>query len=232
MSIGSVIPWLLRGAGRLRRRAAATPFLAFAAILLLTPLASAEAQSTGRFQLLGGATFSELRDVGDLDLERRTSASGGIGLLLPFGSRLGLQPELWITGRGAEAAGGEPGDGLELTSLELPVLLRLSLGGDAALSPHVYAGPSFGYQIRCRIQDDGSESDCDDVPGVSTKTIDVNAVVGGGVDVSVGGIVLTGGLRYAYGLSPVADLSFDSVTENARSGAFTAYVGVGFRLGR
>ena len=170
-----------------------------------------------------------MRDIGDADLDRRTSASGGIGLLLPFGERLGLQPELWLTGRGAEA---EDGDGLQLTSVELPVLLRLSIGGDAALSPHLYAGPSFGYQISCRIQIEGAERDCDDQPGVSTKTIDVSAVVGGGVDLDLGGFVLTGGLRYAYGLSAIADFSFDSVTENAKSGAFTAYVGVGFRLGR
>lgn len=192
--------------------------------LLAAPVAQARAQSA-HVGLIGGATFASLRGIDGLD--SRTGLVGGLSVLLPFGS-FAFQPEALLVNKGAKASTGGP-DGLELSYVELPLLFRLSLGG-AAVRPHAYAGPYFGLEVSCKVQ--GTSGDCDDLPGVSTKSVDLGGIVGGGVDVDVGPLVLTGGARYGFGVSKVADFTIDAARESARNGAFALYAGVAIRLGR
>ena len=199
--------------------------LSFVAGALCAPVAVAQAQ--GQVGAIVGATFASLRGVDGLD--SRTGLMGGLSLVLPLAGGLGLQPELLFVSKGAEGSQGDV-EGLELNYVEVPILLRLSMGQGSVVNPHLYAGPYLGYNISCNVE--GTSVDCDDVPGVSTKSVDVGGTLGGGLDFSLGGLVLTGGLRYSFGVSKVADFESDLIDDSVKNGVFVVYTGLSVRLGR
>ncbi|MGQ0650442.1 MAG: porin family protein [Gemmatimonadaceae bacterium] len=192
--------------------------------VLLAPATVLQAQ--GQFGAVVGATFATLRGIDGLD--SRTGLIGGLSLVLPSSGPLTLQPEFLLVSKGAKGTNNGP-DGLKLNYVEVPLFLRLSLSPGASMSPHVYAGPYLGYRISCSVQ--GPSADCDDVPGVSTRTVDVGGTVGGGLNLGFGPLILTGGLRYSFGVSKVADFEFGSVRESTKNGVFALYTGLSLRLG-
>jgi hypothetical protein len=199
--------------------------LALCASVVCAPVAAVQAQ--GQIGAVIGATFASFRGIDGLD--SRTGLMGGLSLVLPLVGGVALQPELLLVSKGAE--GSEPDlPGIKLNYVEVPVLLRLSLGQGGLMNPHLYAGPYLGYNINCTVE--GTSADCDDVPGISTKTVDVGGALGGGIDVSLGGLVLTGGLRYSFGISKVADFDAGAVNESAKNGVFAVYTGLAIRFGR
>jgi hypothetical protein len=203
------------------------------AVLLALGLVGAPGRGSAQgaqIGLIGGATFSNLRgldDIDDVDLDSRTGLIGGGYLLLPLSGALQLQLEGLLVNKGAEPRTGTDNE-LKLSYFEVPVLLRLNLGGSSALNPHLYAGPYFGLRINCTIGDD---TDCEDASGISTKSVDVGGVAGGGLAIDVGGLVLTGGARYAFGVSTLAELSGDGIQESVKHGGWAIYAGLGVRLG-
>jgi hypothetical protein len=198
--------------------------LALLAASVMVPSASANAQA--QVGAIVGPTFSTFRDVDNFD--SRTGLLGGLSLVLPLASIARLQPELLFVSKGAEGSNGD--EGVRLKYAEVPILLRLNFSSGASIVPHVYAGPYFGLEIDCTVTG-ATSSDCDDVPGLSTKTVDVGAALGGGIDMDFGPLVLTGGLRYSFGISKVADFEFAGVRESAKNGVFALYAGLGLRLG-
>jgi hypothetical protein len=199
------------------------PLVSLTAIALIAPLGSAQGQ--GQVGVVVGATFSTLRGVDGLD--SRTGVIGGLSLVFPSAGPLSLQTGALFVGKGAEA-GSTTTEGVEINYLEIPALIRLDLGG-TGLTPHIYAGPYFGLQLSCTLED--TSADCDRVGGVNTKTVDIGGIVGGGLDFSLGPLVLTGGVRYGFGVSKIADFEFGSVQESAKNGTFAIYTGLAIKLG-
>lgn len=191
---------------------------------LLAPIAPAHAQG-GQVGAIVGATFSTLRGIDGLD--NRTGLLGGLSFVTS-GGVFAWQPEVLAVSKGAKGATSSA-EGLKLNYVEIPVLLRLSLSRDPGMRPHLYAGPYLGFQIDCSAK--GTSADCNDVPGVSTRTVDVGGIVGGGLDFDVGPLVLTGGVRYGFGVSTVADFTLSSPKESARNGVWALYTGLAFRVG-
>lgn len=202
--------------------------LAVAVVLLPTP-ATAQSSSSGngpgwQATVLFGGTYSSLRDVDGVD--GRSGSMAGVSLVFPFMGPLRWQPEAVVTSRGADL---NRGDGIELSTLEAPLMLRLGLGQRGGLTPHIYAGPYLAIQLECTVQD--SSMDCADRPDIDTNTVDVGGIAGGGVTLRGGPFVLTGGLRYGFGVSTLAEFELDGVTQSARHGAWSIYVGAGLALG-
>jgi hypothetical protein len=204
--------------------------LPLAVLLAVAAPASVEAQDRPdrgqgtQITALAGATFSSLRGVDGLD--SRTGTLVGVSFLFPFMGPLSLQPEALVVGRGAQS---EFREGLDLSYFEVPLLLRLSLTPRSSVTPHLYAGPYLGIQIDCSV--DGSSASCDDLPDVSTNTVDVGGVVGGGANLLAGPLLLTGGLRYGFGVSTLAEFDTGTAREEAKNGSWAIYVGAGIRLG-
>lgn len=205
-------------------RFSTTMVLALSAALL--GVAAPSHAQPGQIGVIGGATFTSLRGVDNVDA--RSGLAGGAYLVVPFAGPLQWQFEGLLVNRRAEPRGLSRSGTLELSYAELPVMLRLSVAPRSSLNPHVYAGPYLGLRINCSI---GDENDCDNLPGLSTKTVDVGGVAGGGVAMDVGGLVLTGGLRYAFGVSTLAEFERESVREASKNGTFLLYAGLGIRLG-
>lgn len=194
-------------------------------LCLLVCISPTQASAQSQIGAVVGATFSTLRGIDGLD--SRTGVMGGLSLVM--GGPLALQTGLLFASKGAE---GETSgrDGLQLDYVEVPLLLRLGLGSGSGVTPHIYAGPYFGFQINCTVE--GTDADCDDLPNVSTNSVDIGGIIGAGLDFGVGPLVLTGGLRYGFGVSKVADFEIGSVRESAKNGSFAIYAGLGIKLGR
>ena len=197
----------------------------FALISLIAQGAFAQSRHIG---VIGGATFSTLNGLNSVD--QRTGTIGGLSLVLPLGGSVSLQPEALFVTKGAKGPVSSSSNGVMLKYAEVPVLLRFSSTKASVIVPHVYVGPYFGLQIDCTVQ--GSSGSCNDLPGISTKSVDVGGIAGGGIDLNVGGLVLTAGARYDFGVSKVVEFKTSSVREAAKNGAFALYAGVSVGFGK
>lgn len=205
-----------------------TLVLALITGMLALPSSPLAAQG-GEVSVLVGATYPTLRGVEGLD--GRSGTLTGLRFVRPLGSTVAFQPEFLVTGRGADT-GTELLDGgrsLRINAVEVPLLLRISFAPRSRLIPHVYAGPYLSLNVDCSIE--GGSGSCDDVPGLSTNTVDAGGIAGGGVGLQAGPLVVNGGVRYAFGVSSLAEFELNGIREEARHGSWALYVGAGIRRG-
>lgn len=202
---------------------------AAAAALMVAPTAVVHAQRIG---VVAGATFSQLRGIENVKAKNRQGTMFGATLRLPLGNAIAVQPELLFVNKGSEL---ELGTGetknLRLDYFELPVLLRFEGGQGSAFGPHFYAGPSIGYNLDCKVSSSGvtnTSSDCKRDDFLKPAKVEWSGIVGAGVDLSVGGLGVTGGARYGVGLSNISKDDSDDFESRVRNGTLTVYVGVLF----
>lgn len=206
-------------------------FVRFASGLSLLALAAAPLQAQ-RFGIIAGGTFSNLRSSDDIDFERRTGTMFGGSLQLPLGSKITLQPEFMFLNKGTKfkEPGSNGSSNVRLDYLELPVLLRYDFSRET-IGPHVYAGPSVGFNIGCNLELNGPVSlpttDCTD-NDFEPKKIDYGMTIGAGVDFNLGGVALTGGARYGIGLADIRSDNSDEFKSRVNNGVLTLYVGLLF----
>jgi hypothetical protein len=213
------------------RACALATIAALLAVAGIVAAPSLHAQQTARMGIIAGPNFATLEGLDDVDLDKRTGSMGGLSFVLPFGSTFALQPEALLVTSGAEPRTGSD-EGLRLTYAQIPVLLRITPAASSPLSPHVYVGPYFGLRISCTIDIGGTDGDCDEFEDVNTETVDLGGIVGGGLDLNLGGLIITGGLRYGFGVSKVAEFDTEDVRESARNGSFAVYGGLSIPFGR
>ncbi len=97
------------------------------------------------------------------------------------------------------------------------------------LVPHLYAGPSAGFNVNCSIDVRGSgipntSSDCER-QNFKPRSLDWNAVVGGGIDLSLAGFSVTAGARYGVGVTKITEDDADALRNRARTGTLAVYAG-------
>ncbi len=204
-----------------------------AAATLAVALAVVPVQAQ-RIGIIAGGTFSQLRGFENVKARNRTGTMLGATLTIPAGARVAIQPELLFVNKGgALDYGGGGTDDVRLDYLEIPVLLRFEGGSGGAVNPHLYVGPSVAFNVGCNITTSGGGV----VPSVSSdctrdnfepKSLDWGAIVGAGVDLSLGGIGVTGGARYGVGLANISRDDNAALEQRVRNGTLTVYAGVLF----
>lgn len=196
-------------------------------LLLTAPL---HAQRLG---LVVGGTFSQLRGFDDVNVSNRTGTMFGASLQLPFGTRTSVQGEALFVNKGTKVNSSTgPDYNVKLDYLVLPMLLRFDRHIGPGIGPHVYLGPSVGFNVGCSVTAESSgvpstRSDCSK-DNFDPKVLDWSGVVGAGVDLTMGGFGVTGGARYSVGLNNVSKTSAIDASERVRNGTFTVYAGVLF----
>ena len=181
----------------------------FVSAFVLGTAALAAAQRP-EFGAKAGPTFATLRfdpDDEELPHRRRIGADGGGFVVLPLGSRAGLQLEGLFTSRGAKAT--DPEDE-EITStillqyFELPALLRVNgprIGGG---SLHVFGGPYLAMRLSAKREASvfvsGQTTGVREDMSEEIERFDVGVTIGAGLD--VGRRVVIDG-RYSQGLKKV-----------------------------
>lgn len=205
----------------------ATPLL----VLSLAAVPAAEAQMV---TVQGGATFATLEgdDAGfdGVDAGTRTGFNFGASLGFPISEIMYLTPGLYYVQKGAEYEAGGLESSIDLTYLEIPVLLQVMLTGpDRPLGLSAFAGPSLAFEIGCDVSLDDVSGDCED-DGIETKSLDIGAIFGAGVSFPVAeriALVLNGGMD--LGLTSIDD---SAAEDDVKNSAFFLNVGLGFPLGR
>ncbi len=186
---------------------------ALALVLILAGFGVANAgmdpSNTFSVGLEAGANFatlvgSDVTNVGGT-LNSKLGFVGGGFLSLNFGNSFAIRPEVLYEQKGTAINGQTTTP--ELDYIEVPVLLKLSLG-TPMVNPGILIGPSFGWNVLA--QNLGS--------GTSVSSSDIGLV--GGVEVDIDKFLVNG--RYELGL--------DNVTQNSKvqNGTFTFLVGYSF----
>jgi hypothetical protein len=162
----------------------------------------------------GGLSYATLSDKSP-DFDSRTGFAAGIAVDMRSGL-IGIQPEILYVQKGVTATGMPSGSSPKLDYLEVPVLLKLTLG-TPGIQPMVYAGPSAGFRLSCKV----AEVTCN---SGTIKSTDWSAVLGGGVRIGGNkGLTLEG--RYSWGLKDIHDVSA-GVDQKTRT--FLALAGFSF----
>ena len=216
-----------------------TTRLTLSALAIVTALsATAHAQRIG---VIAGATFSNVRTSDDLNLSNRTGSMFGVSLQVPVGTTFTLQPELQFLQKGAkfkQTFGATSNSGnFRLDYVEIPLLLRYDISR-GVIGPHLYAGPSVGFNVGCAVgytggtRAAGTNSDCTD-DNFKPKSLDYGLTVGGGVDFNLGGLAATGGARYGIGLADIRSDNSEAFRSRVHNGVLSLYVGLLFgKLGK
>ncbi len=152
--------------------------------------------------------------------DRRSGFLGGAFVRLPLANRADLQTEFLVSQKGVKQL-FRFDDEVELTDIEVPLLVRFKLHRADASGAHLFAGPTFAFTTAATYHDEGvSENVKDDLDG----TTDVGLTVGGGVQ--FGRVSLDA--RYTWGLTSL----FTDGDTNASVKNRTFSVTAGFALWR
>lgn len=204
-------------------------------LVLATGLAAAPAAhgQQNMFGIKGGAIVSDLNASEEQDLEGTTSKTGlgfGAFLQVQIADAMSVQPEALYLNKGVE--GDTESGELEVSYIQVPVLVQYHIRTASSMSPRIYAGPTIAFETGCELSatdSDGAEveSDCEQV-GIDTKSADFGLVFGAGVDVGVGRFVVTGDARYDLGVTNLDDSGADGSVKNR---AWEFFLGVGLPIG-
>jgi hypothetical protein len=169
----------------------------------------------GRFGIRGGVTISKQSfDQGGLDEDPESKFGGDLAILanLPIGEGFFMiQPELHWLQKGYKISDATNGGDITstLNYLELPVLLRLNFGETVKL--FAFAGPSVGYLLGGKYENDTVSEDVKDI----YNDLDFSAHIGAGI--GFGALEID--VRYMAGLSDIADSPTISGVKNSSFGA-------------
>lgn len=175
------------------------------ALALLLTQSTASAQTAG---VLAGVNFATTDVSGDSDVDsdvfdRRTGLVVGLFANIPLSDSFSLQPEVLYSQKGAKVE-EDPGTfTLEVDYLDIPVLARVTAGGQTGLV--LFAGPSFGFKMRARAKGEfEGETEEEDVSD-EVETLDIGLIAGVGFQ---GARFLIDG-RYQWGLSNINKVESD-----------------------
>ncbi len=187
---------------------------------LTAPLGAAHAQKRVHFGVEGGINFATWHgsDVGS-GAKRRTGVHAGATVMTKLNQAFTLRSGVRYSqeGTGADLGAGVTGS-IKVDYLRIPLYLEAAttLRGTTPIRPFLYAGPSLGFKVRCRVaaQSGGqsAEVDCDDPTlGLRIKGTDLGLDFGAGV--GIGHFTLGG--RYQYGIRSVDDSGGNADVKNS-----------------
>lgn len=153
----------------------------------------------------GGASFATLSGDSLDDVGTHLGANVGYFFSYRIGNGIAIQPEVFITEKGAsDAVLAETGRNADIiaTYLELPVFGRYNLALAGDFKPYGYLGPVLSYNIDARRMVNTDGIDFDD----RITNFDVGFAVGAGVDWNLGKETgLTLDARYSMGFLNIID---------------------------
>lgn len=195
--------------------------LSVAAVLVL--VAPADAQIGTEIGGKAGVTFST---VDDPDFDAETLVAFGVGAYVRFAlaQAFSIQPELLFMRKGAKQEFDVFDAEIKLDYIEVPVLARYDISTEGNLSPYLFAGPTFAFEVGCTVSDDEGDFDCDDEEDFETESFDIGATAGVGVGFAAGrGTFFIEG-RYTFGFTDI--LASEEFESKNRSGAVMIGYGV------
>jgi len=187
------------------------------------PVASAQNVEAGvKFGVnFANLSFEENDDIEDLN--SRTGIAAGGFVVWPVTPAFAVQTEALYSQKGASLSEQGVTGALELDYLDIPVLARFSTAPGSNTKLHLYAGPSFNFNLRARTKmsfaGETSEEDFSD----DIKSFDTALVLGASFEVNR--LLFDG--RYSWGLTNID--KEDGMSDPAvKTRAFTLSAGIRF----
>ena len=185
----------------------------FALALLAPAAAGAVSIEKGVKAGVNLASFrGEFADIADTKM--KTGFVGGPFVAFGFAPDLAIQVEGLFSMKGAKIVSertdtegnllGTFDTFVNLSYLEVPVLLRGTLLRTAVVQPMYYLGPTIGFSLGGMAQSDAPRSLDQDLTNL--KAVDFGLALGAGVGFKLGGQRLLTEFRYTMGLGDIYDL--------------------------
>jgi len=181
-----------------------TGIVCLACVAVLAGSAVASAQVTGGVKVgLNAANMSVSQaGISNSPGNREALVAGGF-LEIPVVRRVAIQPEALFTMKGSESSFNVPGVSgssvVKLTSLDVPVLLRVDVLTHGTVIPYAYAGPNIGFLLSAKSHATVSGTVHDEDIKGDLKNTEFGIAVGGGVRFGR----LLAEVRYTHGLTNV-----------------------------
>ncbi len=180
-----------------------------------------------------GDFIDDMAEEMDADVGPKMGFLGGIFVDLGLSENFGIQPEIIYISKGITATGVD--DDVEFTStvnltyLEIPLLLKLKIPASPQLGFQILAGPTIGMNLTSNvvIESDGVIVEDEDIKD-DIKSMDMGVSFGAGVGIGMGSGMLTLDGRYTMGLISIAD----DTDEEAKNNCISIMAGYAFNLGK
>ena len=150
-------------------------FALFAAALVLAP-ASAFAQNGVGFKFGVNLADVKVKPTQPDSVGKLQGFAFGIYVPSPANAKAKFQTEILYSEKGAKDKNTD--QKIKLTYLDVPILERIKLSGDAPVHVHVHVGPVLSY--RFKVTSDVPESGI--AEKADTKAYDVGVAIGGDID--------------------------------------------------
>ena len=161
-------------------------------------------------------------DLGE-ELKSKWGLCAGGFIRFNISETFAIQPEVLYTMKGAKFEETIDGETMKfemnLSYLEVPVLLKLMIPTSGGVKPSLFAGPTLAIKLssktKLKYAGQTEEEDIEDM-----KDTDFGLIIGAGVDFGT----LTFDLRYNLGLTTISDIE----DEDVKNGVISLIVGYSF----
>ncbi len=172
-------------------------------------------------------------DAGD-DTSIRTGIMGGAFVGFGINEQFGVQIEGLYVMKGAKSTEEDSTltgvQKIDVTYkadyIEFPVLLAVRFPSGDKMAFNLFAGPTFGFNIKAEGEAEGVTVDFKD----ETKSFELGAVVGGGFYYMLDSFSVVMDARYGLGATSISE-EFEGVTPDVKNRGIGIMVGVAFPLG-
>jgi hypothetical protein len=192
-------------------------------VCLLAGNSPALAQAGMQGGVIGGPGWTALTAKSNTpvpDFSWGAGMAAGVYIASPASHGVGVEPEFLVSVKRSTAADTQGSETFRLTSIEIPVMLRLGAGSMKAAGLHVLFGPTFNVRLAARrITNVSGQSIDDDVSDQSRRGA-VGLAAGAGVDVRR--LRIDG--RFTWGLTHLNTDTSDATS--IKDHAFTLLFGV------
>jgi hypothetical protein len=205
----------------------------FALALLLPAAAGAMGVEKG---VKAGVNFSGFRGefADQIGTERKLGFVGGAFVAFDFAPDLAIQVEGLFSMKGMKVPsvdhtdeGGDPlgefDTFVNLTYVEVPVLLRGTLLRTSPVQPMYYLGPTVGFSLGGKVQSGFSAIPDQDLTDL--KAVDFGLALGAGAGFKLGGKKVLTEIRWTTGLADIYDIEDNLESINS---VFSLTAGVAF----
>jgi Outer membrane protein beta-barrel domain len=195
----------------------------------VAPVGVAQAQRRAHIGVTAGVNFATWHgnDVGS-GAKRRTGIHAGGTLSTKLNQAFSFSTGVIYSqeGTGADLGSGVTG-AIKVDYVRVPLYFEAgtTLQGTMPIRPFLYAGPDFGFKVKCRVAassgTQSAEVDCND-PSLSLriKGTDLGLDIGGGV--GIGHFTL--GARYQLGIRSIDDTGGNADVKNSTFAISAGYI--------
>jgi hypothetical protein len=161
------------------------------------------------------------------DAKRKNVYAAGVFAVLDLNENVALRPEVLYSLKGAKMEESEEGYNfkmtINLTYIDIPVLLQYVLPTSGSIKPQLFAGPSIGLLMGAKMKmEAGGEEEEEDIKD-DVKSMDIGLVFGVGISITNN---ISIDVRYSMGMTNISDMEDDDDAGTVKNKVISAMLGI------